>query len=87
MPLYEFVCIECRHRFELRRAFDQAHLPAVCTACGSERTRKSLGAITIFTTTTGTRRARVGGNCRGCGPGSVTACNSCLAASKGRRPG
>ncbi|MDX6634706.1 MAG: hypothetical protein QOF06_909 [Solirubrobacterales bacterium] len=42
MPIYEFECEECGVRFEELVASGQA---AACPACGSERTRRLLSAV------------------------------------------
>jgi putative FmdB family regulatory protein len=42
MPIYEFECWECGARFEELIAAEAA---AACPACGSERTRRLLSAV------------------------------------------
>ncbi len=46
MPLYEYECTNCRHKFEvLIRGREQA----VCPQCGSERIEKCLSVFAVST--------------------------------------
>lgn len=38
MPIYEFICPQCKHEFELRLSFDAKNAP-VCPKCNSEAKR------------------------------------------------
>lgn len=42
MPLYEYYCSECQESFELLRTIDQADRNPACSACGSERTARTI---------------------------------------------
>ncbi len=39
MPIYEYACASCGHRFELLRPMAQADAPAICAACKSQAKR------------------------------------------------
>ena len=36
MPIYEYICTQCKTEFELMRPFSEADKPAVCPKCNSE---------------------------------------------------
>lgn len=36
MPIYEYICTQCKTEFELRRSFSEADKAAVCPNCNSE---------------------------------------------------
>ncbi len=40
MPLYEFVCLACEDRFDVRRGLEEAD-PS-CPTCGDDRVRRQL---------------------------------------------
>ncbi len=48
MPIFEFTCRKCGHRFEeiLSHADVQAGTP-VCTACGSKRTQREMSSFAM----------------------------------------
>ena len=47
MPLYEFACNKCDHRFEKRRSFESALEPENCPECGAEA-RKLFSHFSAF---------------------------------------
>ena len=36
MPVYEFLCDSCDHRFDKRRPFESGGQPEICPECGAE---------------------------------------------------
>ncbi len=42
MPVYEYVCAECSHRFETLRAMRAADDPIQCPQCSSFETSRAL---------------------------------------------
>ena len=40
MPVYEFVCSSCKHKFEMVRSFSQSGEPAPCPKCGAQVMKK-----------------------------------------------
>ena len=48
MPMYEYLCHECGHRFdELRRMAERLEAPP-CPACGSKATELAISAAAVF---------------------------------------
>lgn len=51
MPAYDYKCQDCGAEFEIRMSmssYSEGVTPE-CTACGSKRTERSFGAITVLT--------------------------------------
>jgi putative FmdB family regulatory protein len=73
MPLYEYVCQDCGHRFELLRLMKDADTPAECLKCKSENIKRKLALFNAKS------EGRVvvgngGGSCAGCSSGSCASC-------------
>jgi putative FmdB family regulatory protein len=69
MPLYEFLCRKCGHRFEELLTSAEAEAGKVpCPACGSKRVEREFSAFA--TGSGGTGGMPAGGS--GCGPGGFT---------------
>lgn len=48
MPIYEFRCLNCKHRFEIFvRYADYGKDPIVCPFCGSSHTQRKIGRIRV----------------------------------------
>lgn len=47
MPLYQYKCRDCEQSFERRLPMSQSADVQVCPECGSEDTRKQLGAFAV----------------------------------------
>ena len=79
MPIYEYICPECKTRFEKLRPLSQADQEAECPECGKPA-RRQLSTFACFTTTEGgipTRVAGTGsGSCSSCTSGDCSACGS-----------
>lgn len=41
MPIFDFVCKECKHDFEKLRKLRDADIPPECPLCGSKNTEKT----------------------------------------------
>lgn len=54
MPFYQYKCRECGHDFEKKLRMSQSGEAQDCPSCGSDDTRKRLGAVAIG----GTARSR-----------------------------
>ncbi len=76
MPIYEYICLNCKHEFEIIRPMSQADRPAACLKCGGEETRRKLS---VFFAESGGRAVSgmsepgcdgcSGGHCSHCGGG------------------
>lgn len=78
MPIYEYVCAECRHKFEKLQSM-ASNGEATCPECGKEA-KKALSvfaAISISTSGEATSVAGTGGGCGGCA-GGACACSHSL---------
>ncbi|HEY79244.1 MAG TPA: zinc ribbon domain-containing protein [Dehalococcoidia bacterium] len=49
MPIYEYECLECGERFELRRSMSDSDQEVKCPRCGAENGRR---VFSTFATTT-----------------------------------
>ena len=47
MPIYEYECLECGEKFELRRAMADSDSEVKCPKCGGEHPRKVFSAFGI----------------------------------------
>jgi len=45
MPIYEYECIDCSHKFELHRSIDDRDKPAKCPKCGAEHVKRAFGSF------------------------------------------
>ena len=71
MPIYEYTCTSCEHRFERLRPMDHMDDEAPCPECEAEAER-SLSVFVSFSSFDGGVISPVaggGGGCGGCGPG------------------
>ncbi|RMG91990.1 MAG: zinc ribbon domain-containing protein [Chloroflexi bacterium] len=48
MPMYSFICQNCGHPFEKKLRMSQSDVPQACPACGSDNTRKRIGAVAML---------------------------------------
>ena len=60
MPLYDYRCTACGHRFELLRSISERDT-AVCEKCGERVERVYQGKCAF-----GATKGGCGGNCAGC---------------------
>ena len=60
MPIYEYECLKCGDRFELRRSMSDSDRDVKCLKCGAEKVRRVFSAFA--TTSRG----------RSCAPSSPT---------------
>jgi len=60
MPIYEYECLKCGHKFELRRQMTDSDSNIICPKCGTEKPQRVISAF------------MVGPNTGGCAPSSPT---------------
>ena len=75
MPIYEYVCKDCKNKFEILRSIPDADAPISCTNCLSDRTFR---AVSVFNAQSGSKIIAGGNNggCAGCSGGSCSSCGS-----------
>ncbi len=74
MPIYEYICQDCKREFEVIRPMNRADAPMACASCGGEDIKRQ---ISVFYAESGGKAvsgmsepscgACAGGNCAGCG--------------------
>jgi len=48
MPTYDFICLDCKKRFDLFMTYSEyGAKPAACSHCGSENTRRRMTRVRI----------------------------------------
>lgn len=75
MPIYEYVCLDCRNEFETIRPMKDADQPTECEKCGGRHVKRKLAlahAMSGGHAVSGTSNSYdcgscSGGNCAGCG--------------------
>ena len=72
MPIYEYVCIDCKNQFEVLRTMKDADEPIACSLCSGNHTSRMLS---LFNAQSG-GRVVAGGN-SGCATCSSSACSTC----------
>ena len=82
MPIYEYICLDCKKEYEILRSFNEADQSLDCDECGSENVKRKLSlAIAHSGGSTVSARpgsaARAGGMGGGCSSCSSSNCSSC----------
>jgi putative FmdB family regulatory protein len=74
MPIYEYICQDCKIEFEVIRSMSQADAPMACAACGGEDIKRKLslffaesGGKAVAGTSAPACGSCAGGDCAGCG--------------------
>lgn len=72
MPIYEYVCLDCRDRFDALRPMTEADAAIECRACGSRHTSRTISLF--FAQSDG--RVVAGGHsgCPSCAGGHCASC-------------
>jgi putative FmdB family regulatory protein len=82
MPIYEYICLDCKKEYEILRSFSESDKPVACNGCGGENVKRKLS---MFYTQSGghavsarpgsaARAGGAGGGCSSCAGGN---CGSC----------
>ncbi len=45
MPIYEYICLDCKKEYEILRSFNEADEPIDCDECGSENVKRKLSLL------------------------------------------
>jgi len=74
MPIYEYVCQDCKSEFETIRPMSQADAPIACEVCGRRKTKRKLsvffaesGGKAVAGASAPSCASCVSGNCASCG--------------------
>ncbi len=74
MPIYEYICLDCKKEYEILRTFNEADQAMACNECGGENVKRKLsvffaqsGGSTINGAGGGGCSSCAGGNCGSCG--------------------
>ena len=70
MPIYEYCCLDCQTRFELRRPISEADIPAECTQCHGQHTERAISSFFAMS-----RSGDGGSSCAGCVASSCASCH------------
>lgn len=77
MPLYEYQCATCQHKFELLRSFSSADEGISCPSCHNGA-RRQLSVFASFSKGSDGQVSRVAGSGYGCGSSCASSsCGSC----------
>jgi putative FmdB family regulatory protein len=77
MPIYEYVCDDCKTKFELMRPLSKSSEPGDCPACKGQA-KRILSRFACFTASESGDLAPVGGGggCASCGSSNCTTCHN-----------
>jgi putative FmdB family regulatory protein len=74
MPVYEYVCDECKNRFELMRPFSRSGEGADCPRCRKKSNRVMSACYSKTTDSAGVSQSVGGHSCASCGSGNCASC-------------
>lgn len=72
MPIYEYICLDCKKEYELLQTFSEADRPPACDSCGGERVKRKLSVF--YAQSGGQRLSGTGGGCGSCAGGDCSSC-------------
>ncbi len=64
MPIYEYQCSKCSHRFEIIHGAEEKGAKAICPKCGNKKSERLVSSFSC-----GGTKGDPGGAVSGCGPG------------------
>ena len=74
MPIYEYICLDCKYTFETLRPMKDSDAPIACEKCASGHTSRM---ISVFNAQSGGRVVAgnaAGSGCAGCSASSCAGC-------------
>jgi putative FmdB family regulatory protein len=71
MPIYEYYCQNCGHKFELLRSFSEADSPTHCEKCQASDVKRMLSKVNSFSDGVSLNSS---GSCSGCTSHSCSGC-------------
>ncbi len=76
MPIYEYLCTECKYKFEVRKPFDKAGSETSCPKCGKPASRL-FSRIASFSKDSAGISSPIAGNGSSCDSCAASSCSSC----------
>ena len=74
MPIYEYICLDCKNVFETLRPMKDADTPIPCEKCASDHTSRM---ISVFNAQSGGRVVAGSAAASGCAGCSASSCAGC----------
>ena len=72
MPVYEYVCLDCKTQFDALRPMAQADKPIACESCGGDHSARTLSVF--FAVSEGRTVAGAADGCAHCAGGHCAGC-------------
>lgn len=72
MPVYEYVCLDCRERFDALRPMKDADAPIPCSRCGGDHSSRTLSVF--YAQSDGRSVAGTQTGCSSCAGGHCASC-------------
>lgn len=72
MPIYEYICLDCKKEYEILRSFNESDQPFECDECGGENVKRKLSVF--YAQSGGSTISGVGGGCSSCAGGDCGTC-------------
>jgi putative FmdB family regulatory protein len=77
MPVYEYICKDCKKKFELMRPFSKSNESADCPNCRKKAARIMSTCYSQSVSASGTTQQIGGGSsCSSCGSGNCGSCSN-----------
>lgn len=74
MPIYEYVCQDCKARFDALRSMQDADTPIACKQCQSERTSRAFSLFFAHSDGRVVAQQAAGSACSTCAGGNCATC-------------
>ena len=74
MPIYEYVCLDCKNEFETMCAMKDADSPQQCEKCGGEHVKRKLAMIYAMSGGHAVSGMSQGCDCGSCNGGNCAGC-------------
>jgi len=80
MPIYEYICLDCRKEYEILRSFNEADQSIACNECGGENVKRKLSVFyaqrggSTISARPGSAERVGGGGCSSCAGGNCGTC-------------
>jgi len=75
MPIFEYICLDCKKEYEILRSFSEAESPEACEECGGENVKRKLSVF--YAQSGGSTVSGMGGSGGGCSSCAGGNCGSC----------